>query len=44
MARRPYVRAYSGDNLRRIQELPQLTYGDCCMDRFRRPTYPKAAL
>lgn len=32
------------DNLRLIQQLYQLTYGECCMDQLSRPTYAKAAL
>jgi len=29
----------SADNLRLIQQLYQLTYGECCMDQLPRPTY-----
>jgi len=29
----------SADNLRLIQQLDQLTYGDRCMDQLPRPTY-----
>jgi hypothetical protein len=29
----------SADNLRLIQQLDQVTYGDCCMDQLPQPTY-----